>query len=210
MIIQHFEFQVHCAAGPVYEGKTYFGFFTRDALANQIGIREAQLYQPSPEELSRTDRYAYPDHAPFPADMMRMIDSIDLFDPAGGPHGLGFIQGTARVNPGAWFFKAHFYQDPVWPGSLGLESMIQLLKVAALRYWGEAAHIDACFESMGIGSSHQWSYRGQILPTDHKVTVEAAIKRLNHEEKSLCADGFLSVDGRIIYQMTDFTLKLTR
>jgi len=208
MIIQHFEFQVNCAAGPVYEGRTYFGFFTRDALANQIGIRDARLYQPSPGELSRAGQHAYPDHVPFPADMMRMIDSIDLFDPAGGPHGLGFIQGTARVDPGAWFFKAHFYQDPVWPGSLGLESMIQLLKVAALRHWGEAAPADVLFESMGIGKSHQWSYRGQILPTDHRVSVEATIKRLNHGEKSLCADGFLCVDGRIIYQMTDFTLTL--
>ena len=86
--------------------------------------------------------------------------------------------------------------------------MIQLLKVAALRYWGEAVPADVLFESMGTGTSHQWSYRGQILPTDHRVSVEATIKRLSHEEKSLGADGFLCVDGRIIYQMTDFTLTL--
>ena len=26
-----------------------------------------------------------------------------------------------------WFFKAHFYQDPVQPGSLGLEALLQAL-----------------------------------------------------------------------------------
>ena len=89
--------------------------------------------------------------------------------------------------------------------------MIQLLKVAALQYWGEAADsAQPGFESMGIGEPHQWTYRGQILPTDQEVTVQAVIKRLDQGDKILNADGFLSVDGRIIYQMTDFTLKLTR
>ena len=36
------------------------------------------------------------------------------------------MQGGMAVDPSAWFFKAHFYQDPVIPGSLGLESLLQL------------------------------------------------------------------------------------
>jgi 3-hydroxymyristoyl/3-hydroxydecanoyl-(acyl carrier protein) dehydratase len=211
MIIQHFAFQVCGDAGLVYRGTTYFGFFTKPALANQIGIREARMYRPLPGELSGTHHHPYPDHAPYPAAMMRMIDAIDRFDPAGGPHGLGFITGSARVDPGAWFFQAHFYQDPVWPGSLGLESLIQLLKVAALQHWGEAVEpADLRYESMGMGQRHAWLYRGQILPTDNAVNVQAVINHLNHDDKILGADGFLSVDGRIIYQMTGFTLKLTR
>ena len=47
--------------------------------------------------------------------------------------------GTIAVDPEFWFFKAHFYQDPVWPGSLGLESFLQLLKYAAWQRWGEPA-----------------------------------------------------------------------
>ena len=61
-----------------------------------------------------------------------MIDRIDGFVRDGGPHGLGFIQGSKPVDPADWFFKAHFHQDPVWPGSLGLESFLQLLKVVAM------------------------------------------------------------------------------
>jgi hypothetical protein len=32
------------------------------------------------------------------------------------------------VDPGEWFFKAHFFQDPVMPGSLGIEALCQLLQ----------------------------------------------------------------------------------
>ena len=138
---------------------------------------------------------------------MRMIDRIEHFDAEGGPHGLGYIRGTARVNPEAWFFKAHFYQDPVWPGSLGLESFIQLLKVVAGERWqgGETAR----FESMALHQPHHWLYRGQIIPKDHEVTVSAVVKQVDDTRKLLTADGFLIVDGRIIYQMTDFTLRMS-
>ena len=60
-----------------------------------------------------------------------MIDRIDLFQPEGGAHGLGFIRGSKEIDPAEWYFKAHFHQDPVCPGSLGIESFIQLLKFAA-------------------------------------------------------------------------------
>ena len=139
MIIQHFDMRVISAAGEVYTGNTYFGFFSKDALANQIGIRDAGIYQPSAAELARGEAFAYPEQAPFPDKQMRMVDQIELFDALGGPKGLGFIRATTRVNPDAWFFKAHFFEDPVWPGSLGLESFIQLLKVVAYRRWANAA-----------------------------------------------------------------------
>ena len=64
------------------------------------------------------------------------------------------------------------------------------------------------FEPMAAGQEHSWIYRGQILPSDCLVTVQAVIKEVDNIEKMLRADGFLSVDGRIIYQMMDFTLKL--
>ena len=50
------------------------------------------------------------------APMMRMIDRIDGYVPYGGRKNLGLIQAHIKVDPEAWFFKAHFYQDPVWPG----------------------------------------------------------------------------------------------
>src|SRR5207245_280096 len=42
MIIQNYDYRVSTGGRTVYEGDTYFGFFTRDALANQVGLREAK------------------------------------------------------------------------------------------------------------------------------------------------------------------------
>ncbi|NNE39141.1 MAG: type I polyketide synthase, partial [Gammaproteobacteria bacterium] len=206
MIIQNYDYEVRCRKGIVYKGDTYFGFFSKQSLANQVGIREAALHQPTDEEMNRANNFNYLDSESYPAEQMRMVDTITHYDPEGGPAGLGFIKGTAKVRPDAWFFKAHFYQDPVWPGSLGLESFIQLLKVIILERWGN--HLLE-FESMALNQPHEWLYRGQIIPGDDTVTIEAMIKHIDNERKMVTADGFLSVDGRTIYQMTDFTLRIS-
>jgi 3-hydroxymyristoyl/3-hydroxydecanoyl-(acyl carrier protein) dehydratase len=205
MIIQHFDMHTYADRGDVYKGTTYFGFFTAAALANQVGIREAQVYEPTDREFVRTEPFNYPTIAPYPDDMMRMLDRIVVFDPNGGSNGLGIIRGEMDVNPDRWFFQAHFYQDPVCPGSLGLESFLQLLKVYATDRWGASAHTQ--FECMALGEKHKWVYRGQIIPTDSLVTVQAVIKAVDDATHTIVADGFLIVDGRVIYQMIDFAIR---
>jgi hypothetical protein len=87
-----------------------------------------------------------------------------------------------------------------------LESFQQLLKVVAAKRWGVGA--GARFESIGLGDPHRWTYRGQILPTDDLVTVRAVVTAVDDARRWIKADGFLDVDGRVIYQMNDFTLRL--
>jgi 3-hydroxymyristoyl/3-hydroxydecanoyl-(acyl carrier protein) dehydratase len=205
MIIQNYDFEISDHQGPVYTGDTVFGFFSAESLAQQVGVREAKPYQPNADEVARGEQFAYPAEAPFPEVKMRMIDSIDLFVADGGPAGLGFIRGSKVVDPDEWFFKAHFYEDPVCPGSLGLESFLQLLKVAAVKRWGGTA--DTVLETIAHGEQHRWNYRGQIIPSNDKVLVEAVVTSVDDEQKLLKADGFLSVDGKIIYQMKDFSLR---
>jgi acyl transferase domain-containing protein/3-hydroxymyristoyl/3-hydroxydecanoyl-(acyl carrier protein) dehydratase len=210
MIIQTYDYEMTSGEGLVYKGDTNFGFFSKQALADQIGIRDAEPYVASDLERSRGNSFTYPTEAPMPADMMCMVDEISLYDPEGGPNNLGFIEGTAKVKQEAWFFKAHFYEDPVWPGSLGLESFMQLLKVFAWERWqGDLEPGEFYFESMALDQVHKWVYRGQILPVDQQVTVQAVISEIDDESKTIKADGFLTVDGRIIYQMKDFALRIT-
>src|SRR5262249_41671393 len=131
MIIQHYDMHVRDRVGDVYRGTTYFGFFSKPQLANQVGIREAQVPWPTDAARARATRDILPHSPPFPAPMLRMVDRIDAYIPDGGQYGLGLVIGKIAVDPEFWFFQAHFYQDPVWPGSLGLESFLQLLKYAA-------------------------------------------------------------------------------
>ena len=188
----------------VYKGTTYFGFFTKSALANQIGIRDAKVPWPDESELMRAKSDVLPHDAPFPAPMLRMVDRVTAYVPDGGSKGLGLVVGTIAVDPEFWFFKAHFYQDPVWPGSLGLESFLQLLKYVAWKRWSEPAKP---WQAVALNAPHAWVYRGQVLPTDREVTVVLEIVAADDDNRRLVANGFLTVDGRVIYQMTDFALE---
>ncbi len=206
MIIQHYDFEIRAGNQPVYRGDTYFGFFAPQALTQQVGIRDADICPVTDADRARGKRMLYPSTPPFPDSCMRMVDRIDLYLPEGGRHGLGLILGSKNVDPNEWFFKAHFYQDPVWPGSLGLEALVQLLKAVAAERWQLGP--DSLFDAIVLGKKHGWVYRGQVLPTNRSVSIQAELTAVDDAHRRIEADGFLSVDGRIIYHMTGFSVGL--
>lgn len=222
LIVQSFDLWMGVGEEPLYEGQTTFGFFPPESLARQLGIRDAAertwtadrkgdlLALGDPHPRTPDDPLADPAHGlDLPGRALLMLDEVEwLAD--GGPAGLGYLKGTRRVDPDEWFFKAHFFQDPVVPGSLGLESFLQLLKVAALEIWPECAETHR-FESILTGEPHTWIYRGQVVPTNRLVTVEACLAEIRPgPEPVLKADGFLKVDGLPIYEMRDFGVRLVR
>ncbi len=224
MIIEHFDFIILQDDETVYSGETYFGFFSQESLTQQVGIRGAkeQAYHPTKDELKHSLSYLFEDLAPLspadpeahpapflamPANALRMIDSVEMFTRDGGPDGLGFIRGAKQVKPDEWFFKAHFYQDPVCPGSLGIESFLQLIKFIAIDRWEHLAG-NHRFELI-TDHPHNWIYRGQVVPENKKVEVEAVVTKINDSPvPTIYANGFLKVDGLYIYQMENFGFRL--
>lgn len=222
MLIQNFSMEVYREGRPVYLGDTSFGFFSKKALSQQVGVRGAKPYEPMPEEIEqsfsadlRGGAPATPDEAmraPYdgpgmPAKVYQMVDRIEVFAPDGGPKHLGFLRGTKQVDPTDWFFQAHFYQDPVWPGSLGLEGFIQLLKFTAYHHWGERIAEGFHFEPIARRIEHQWIYRGQVIPKNKQVTIEAVITKRDPDRLLIQGDGFLKVDGLVIYEMRGFAVQ---
>ena len=220
MILQKFYLEVLVAGRKVYTGNTDFGFFPAAALAQQVGIRGAILPEPGRPgrdfELARFAPLTPIDAAPprtgsmvLPARAFAMIDRVEELSLDGGTHGRGFIAGRKKVDPTEWFFDAHFYQDPVMPGSLGLEAFLQLLKVFALERFPHLAATHR-FQSMALGHEHRWTYRGQVLRANEETRVVASVSRIDDEGGSplIVADGFLTVDGRVIYAMKDFAIRL--
>jgi len=62
---------------------------------------------------------------------------------------------------------------------------------------------------MACGKAHRWQYRGQVVPTNREVRVEAQVTSvIEAPEPVLVADGQLSVDGKVIYAMKDFAVRL--
>ncbi len=218
MIIQNYDFDVQNEGRPVYKGDTYFGFFTKQALADQVGILDVDIYEPTADELDTGLKFDYPKGLLFPEKQLRMVDKIEIFEPNGGPNGLGFIKATKDVDPDEWFFKAHFFQDPVCPGSLGLESFIQIMKIVAINRWETAVWAKdsnvrverPTIKNMTLvpEKKHTWLYRGQVIPSDNQVTITASITSIDDNTHRIKADGFLIVDGRIIYKMNDFEIKV--
>ncbi|HVS34459.1 MAG TPA: hypothetical protein VMS17_02690, partial [Gemmataceae bacterium] len=204
MILLAFDFAMQTGGRTLYAGSTNFGFFSKSALVQQVGVAGAALHEMSDEEQAQAATFDYPTGSPFPDSMLHMIDRVEAFVPDGGPKRLGFLQGGLTVDPSAWYFKAHFYQDAVIPGSLGLESLLQLMKVAAVEHWGGGP--ETRFRTM-IGGAHAWLYRGQVVPSNRRVVVQAFITSRDDRTRRLTADGLLWVDGKVVYRMTDFALE---
>lgn len=214
MIIESFE--VHCWLGDqdIYKLKTVFGFFPEAALANQAGLPANPLHQQlrviaDVSEISVANADA---QSPLKlADgMLRMIDRIEGYWPEGGKAGLGAARAVKDIDPGEWFFKAHFFQDPVQPGSLGLEAMVQTLAYVMLQQ-GMAAGIEAPrFETIATGFPHRWKYRGQVLPKHRTVQTTLEIIERGRDERGpyALAEASLWVDGQRIYEASGLGLRI--
>ena len=185
--------EISVANQKIYTATTGFGFFTKVALAAQTGIRGAQL-----TELPQQKSFPYP--SDLVDNKLKMIDAIDFFDMQGGHQQLGLVRGHKRVDAEAWFFHAHFYQDPVVPGSLGLESLLQLFALLAREHWGTSS-------VLALRQQHIWSYRGQVVPQQKEMTTQLEITKINTRRRILHGDGLLAVDGLVIYRMTDFAVE---
>jgi 3-hydroxymyristoyl/3-hydroxydecanoyl-(acyl carrier protein) dehydratase len=141
--------------------------------------------------------------------MLLMLDRVTGYWPEAGQAGLGRVRAEKDVDPGEWFFKAHFFQDPVMPGSLGVEALGQLLQWYLIERGAVADLADPRFEPVMTGHPLTWRYRGQVLPTDARLTIELEITGLGEDERGryATADGWLWVDGLRIYHVRDLGMR---
>ena len=221
MIIESFGATCTLLGGPsggevAFEMETVFGFFPPEALASQVGLppsaeERARLAGPSGYRVDlrpRPPRYCA-GSARLPGPMLLMLDRVTGYWPEAGQAGLGRVRAEKDVDPGEWFFKAHFFQDPVMPGSLGVEALGQLLQWYLIERGAVADLADPRFEPVMTGHPLTWRYRGQVLPTDGRLTIELEITGLGEDERGryATADGWLWVDGLRIYHVSDLGMR---
>ncbi len=210
MIIENFRVRCHVNGREVYQLKTVFGFFPPEALAAQAGLPVSAAQR---ELLTRRANIAIDlaalasgsaDGLRLPGSMLRMIDRIEGHWPEAGAAGLGQLRAVKDIDSGEWFFKAHFFQDPVQPGSLGLEAMLQTLQYALLQHLSPAERASVRFQSIALHQHHRWKYRGQVLPHHRQVHTTLELTELRREASDwlALADASLWVDGQRIYEAT--------
>ncbi|MCB9779333.1 MAG: polyketide synthase dehydratase domain-containing protein [Alphaproteobacteria bacterium] len=201
----------------VYEMNTVFGFFPKEALENQVGLPTTAAQRAFLEAESdflvdltaRPARYCA-GHPRLANPMLLMVDRIDGWWPEGGEAGLGRIRGQKDVDPGEWFFKAHFFQDPVQPGSLGLEALVQLLQWAMIeKGMGEGIE-NARFEPLMQHRELVWKYRGQVVPSNKVISSTMEITEVGEDEHGpfVIGDGSLWVDGKRIYEVQGMGMRI--
>ncbi|MGD0124759.1 MAG: beta-ketoacyl synthase N-terminal-like domain-containing protein [Terriglobia bacterium] len=196
----------------VFEGTAVFGHFPADALRNQAGL------PPSPEELewmaaAPNTRMSVNDFNTAPRlgrGKLQMIDRIACFWPEAGRARLGVLRAEKDVDPKDWFFKAHFFTDPVQPGSLGLEAAIETLQSYLLLSRRYAGMRNPRFEPVGIGIPVSWTFRGQVLPDNRVVTILLQVLELaeDRDRISVVAEASLWVDGTKIYSIPRLGMRL--
>lgn len=143
-----------------------------------------------------------PGNARLPLPPMLMFDRITRIADKGGSHDKGEVEAELDVNPGLWFFKCHFQDDPVMPGCLGLDAMWQLVGF----FLGWLGGIGKG-RALGVG---EVKFSGMVLPTAKTVSYYIELKRVIMRKLVLgIADGIMRVDGQIIYQAKDLRVGLS-
>jgi len=224
-ILQRYTFELSIDGHLFYKGNSSFGFFTADALAAQAGLdKGAEI--PAwyiTENLQRNDYmkikldslygklklFKAPESKPhycLASDQLNMLHELIIAKDS-GEFGNGYIHATKFVKTYDWFFTCHFYQDPVMPGSLGVESILQAMQVFALQQ-----DLGKEFNSPKFVQvpNHKtiWKYRGQILLSVKEMHLEVHIKSIEKRGAQLVviANAFLWNDKMRIYQVTDIAL----
>lgn len=152
-IIIEFKVLAYADGVPYVDLKTQFGYFTQESLHNQVEKISPENFEIDWNKINSL-----------------YLDSYNVFGST--------CFGEKSISPKDWYFKSHFFQDPVMPGSLGLEAMLESGKLLS--------------NSVGDPSEIKWKYRGQLLPHNKKMTVKT-------ERKDEVFTSFLYVDGRKIY-----------
>ena len=215
MLIESFD--VECSIGDrvVYTMDTVFGFFPPEAFEDQVGLaissdQREQLELVGPPMVDLTPRPAQfcEGDLRLPDPMLLMLDRAVHIATAGT--GLGVVRGEKDVDVSEWFFKAHFFQDPVQPGSLGIEALLQLLQFFMLDQ-NLAAGVEAPrFEPLMTGTPMTWKYRGQVTPKNNLISSVMEITEVGTDENGpyVIGNGSLWCDGLRIYEVANMGMRI--
>ncbi|MEK7654934.1 MAG: hypothetical protein AAB323_01580 [Pseudomonadota bacterium] len=150
--------------------QTAFGYFSKQSLEKQGGF---------PEELPTHPYLPKPIPAALKDNRQFMVEEILYADDK-------MIHCRRMLSPDDWYFKAHFFQDPVQPGSLGIQAFYDAIGLFARK---TVTPIGTC----------TWKYRGQTLPSHSVLDVTVTVKEIT--DNRITFRGKLWVDGTCIYDL---------
>jgi len=209
VIIQEYSFELASRGKPFYQGKSSFGYFTLPMLINQSGLDGTHKSTPWKTNKSNSGRWIEINSAPTESlnpELPRLPEINRLWiSTEGGLYQKGYIFTKQQIPSNSWFYQSHFYQDPVMPGSLGVETMAQAI-IQSAPIWG-IPEIQRW--RIKPGQKTTWKYRGQITSDVNEITIDLHIKEIIPGDQGwqIISDGNLWKGDVRIYQITDLALE---
>jgi acyl transferase domain-containing protein/3-hydroxymyristoyl/3-hydroxydecanoyl-(acyl carrier protein) dehydratase/1-acyl-sn-glycerol-3-phosphate acyltransferase len=208
-------FDVTCHVGDelIYELATAFGFFPKAALEGQAGLTATDEERALADARSGVDLLVGLDGAAkacLPNDTLRMCERVTERRRSADGH--TWLRGEKTVRADEWFFRSHFFQDPVQPGSLGVEALVQLLQAHLLLEGAVEAMPGGEFADMVSGDRGIWQFRGQVLPESQLVSLTLSAQPIEKgaDRWTVEAEGSVWVDGRRIYSLRGLRVSFLR
>ena len=209
IIIQKFNFELSQDGSPFFLGSSSFGYFPLAMLMDQDGLDggrqirswfEDNPHQGAWQQVRSEATIKRKGHTAHLPELHKLWVS-----PNGGSNANGYIYLEENIPENAWFYNAHFFQDPVMPGSLGVETMARSLMAAAFS-WQIPGDLPWRIKP---GSKLSWKFRGQITPDTPRLAIDLHIKHITRTTTGweMCADGQLWKDSRRLYQVENLCLE---
>jgi 3-hydroxymyristoyl/3-hydroxydecanoyl-(acyl carrier protein) dehydratase len=207
-IIQHFSFEIRCDGEVFFEGKSSFGYFSADAMAAQNGLDGGKIVLPRFKQAGLDNNLIKLQgsllETGLPKGKLRLLDEVAIENEAGN-NDEGWIYAKRWNDPRDWFYACHFKEDPVMPGSLGIEAMLQALKIYSQQESKSISSTD-----LATDQKMSWSYRGQVLQQHKEMQLEVRIHKMNKRvnPRIISGDASLWADNSRIYEVRNIALAI--
>ena len=115
------------------------------------------------------------------------FDEIIEISSDGGKFGRGYAIARKRLSSMSWVFDSHFPEDPVMPGTMLIEGLLQLAgffgAYAGERGKGRVARVD------------EVKFLAEVTPQDEEILYRIDVRKHNREQKLLLAEGRVVAGG---------------
>ncbi len=184
-LLQSYGFALDCQGVRFYEGEATFGYFGREQLIRQTSSGKSEVSSQGSDRMAAQRTIRIPATPGAAVQRLNLVRELKV-DRDTSERGRVQLRGFGAISPTDWYFAAHFFQDPVMPGSLGVEAAVQALVAYGCWRW---PHLAAQPVHHRINHPLDWHYRGQITPEDDGFQVQVDVSSIEETPSGVALSG---------------------
>ncbi len=133
-----------------------------------------------------------------PTSPLLAFDRVEQISPAHGDFGRGFAIASALTNKFGWLFACHFPDDPVLPGAILLDGVLQL-----------AGFFGAYIGMKGKGRAGRLGnirFVRPVVPDQTLLSYRIDVRKVLHRSATIIAAGVVTIDGQVSVEVKDLAI----